>query len=205
LLAEVDPDRVLRTARDSISVPRFRERAIAAAVAVLARTDADRAAREAGALRDPEARNVAYLELTERAVAGGRLSAASDFAGRTAGGEPRVRAQLAVAQAEYEARRTAAARERIARTLPLLDPRWRCEGYCAVVGSEGDPPSALRGMDRDLILDFVLLALRADLRDELVDWAASQPDAGSRAAAWIVLAEAMSRLRLGRSVGYPMH
>src|SRR5690606_17856581 len=166
---------------------------------------ADRAAREAGALRDPAARNVAYLELTERAVAGGRLAAAADFADRTAGGKPRVRARLAVASAEWESGREAAARDRLARTLPLLDPTWSCEGHCVVASPLGSPPAAPRGMNCYLILEFVLLALRADLRDELVDWAASQPDAGGRAAAWIVLAEATTKLRLGRIVAYPMH
>ena len=159
----------------------------------------------AEALRDPEARNVAYLELTERAVAGGRLSAAAAFADRTADGEARVRAQLAVALAELAARRETAARDRLARTLPLLDPTWRCEGLCVIPAPEDSPSAAPRGMNRHLTLDFVLLALHVDLRDELVDWAASQPDAGSRAAAWIVLAEAMSELPLGRSVAYPVH
>lgn len=205
LLAEVDPERALRLARDSISVAPFRDRAMAAALARLAHTDADRAAREAGALEDFEARNVAYLELTARAVADGRLAAAADLAGRTAGGEPRVRAQLAVASAESKSGREAAARDRLARTLHLLDPTWRCEGLCVIPSPEGSPPAPPRGMNRHLILEFVLLALRADLRDELVDWAASQPDAGGRAAAWIVIAEAMSELRLGRFVVYPVH
>jgi hypothetical protein len=146
LLAELDAERALRTARDSIRIPRFRDRAIAAAVAVLARTDADRAAREAEALRDPEARNVAYLELTERAVAGGRLPAAAAFADRTADGEARVRAQLAVALAELAARREDAARARLARTLSLLAPMPRCRGI--VLSAQTAPSVAHPGRAR---------------------------------------------------------
>lgn len=205
LLAELDAERALRTARDSIRVPRFRDRAIAAAVASLARTDADRAAREAEALHDPAARNVAYLELTERAVAGGRLPAAAAFADRTADGAARVRAQLAVATAELAAGREDAARGRLARTLPLLDPIPRCAGHC-VPGTDYGPglrPGSAR-LDAHTLRDFIAGSLQVGLRDELTQWAAAQPTAAGRAAAWVLIAEALSATRLRHFIPYPL-
>lgn len=203
-LAELDAERALRTASDSIRVPRLRDRAIAAAVASLARTDADRAAREAEALRDSAARNVAYLELTERAVAGGRFALAADFADRTADGEARVRAQFVVATAELAAGREDAARARLARTLPLLDPFPRCAEHCVPGIDLGDGLRPRSGvLDAQAILDFVAVSLRMGLRDELMEWAAAQPTAARRAATWVLTAEALRVARPGRLVPYP--
>jgi hypothetical protein len=113
------------------------------------------------------------------------------LANRAANGEPRIRAQLAVARAELAARRATEASMRVGRLLNDLDPRWRCrDDSCPAPASRRTSSS---GMERELIGEVVQLALRLDLADDLGNWARTRATAEQRAAAWLALAEAMRR------------
>ena len=204
VMAALEPRGALAFAQ-SIETQRFRERAIAEAVAHLAGIDARAAAVAAEELQDPVARNRAFTELAQRAVAGGRLPEATAFAARTAGGEPLVRAYLALARAEWVAGLRDQARQHAEQALNALDPNWRCEHYCLAVSSPTTPPivSVRAGMSRESIGDVVRLALELNLRPSVEAWAASQPEFASRAAAQIALVEGMSKQLLGWHQTYP--
>ncbi|MEX2284742.1 MAG: hypothetical protein WEE89_19795 [Gemmatimonadota bacterium] len=189
---------------DSLRTPRMRDRALAHGLRWLARVDADDAATRAAPIRDADARNLVYLELTTRALGGGRLAAASTLANRTAHGTSRLRAQLMVAAAELDAGRTQAARDRLIASLPMLDPVRQCGG-CVQVVTPGRPLPVAEGMEAGLIDDFIKQIYRMDRRAELHRWATQQSTALKRANAWLVVAEGLGYARLGRRPSYPVY
>jgi hypothetical protein len=189
---------------DSLRTPRLRDRALAHGLKWLARVDADGAAARALPIRDADARNLIYLELTTRALAGGRLGAAATYASRTASGIARIQAQQVVAAAELEAGRTQAARDRLIATLPLLDPVRQCSG-CAYAITPGQPAPVPEGMPAKVIDDFIKQVYRLDLRADLQQWATRQSTAVKRANAWLILAEGLAYDRLGLRPNYPVY
>ena len=202
LRATWDATGALAVARQ-LPTPRFRERAVAAAVVRLAPLDLDAAIAAAEPLSEAMARNVANEALAIQALSAGRLEEGGGFADRASGGEPRVRSQLAVARAYRAAGRPEEARRRVRATIALVDPVWFGIPIRSV-HTDSLPPAPV-GMTNRVIGDVILLAVVLGLRDEVVAWAESQPDVERRAAARIVVVEAMSQWRLGWRPYYPMH
>jgi hypothetical protein len=169
-----------------------------------ARTDAGLAAREAAGLQDEIARNIIYLELTQRAVEAGRLSEAAAFADRTVDGIARVHSQYLVAKEQFETGSTEAARARVRSNLDYLDAISACSNFeCCVTPDPPFPGSEYGILPPGLIFDVITLAWRAGLRSELVAWAGTRKKAEERAAAWVVLVESFSERRLGRGPTHP--
>jgi len=187
LITQTDIDRALQHAESSLSTPRFRDRALAGVIHSLANTDADRAERLAVSLEDPISRDLVYPCLVERAIAGGRLSAAAALAERVAGNRARVRSQVAIAAAEVGVRRHASAKARISAILPAADPSPPCNEPCVTSSSLGTSEPE---RDRAVVRDLVLLSFRYGLQTELADWARTRETPEKRAAAWLALAEA---------------
>lgn len=199
LLAVLDPVAALDSATSGVQVQPYADLARAEAIRSLAGIDAERAAVAARSLRDEGARNVAYLELTRRAIAGGRLADATTFADATVGGESRVDAQFSLARALGGAGLRAQATERAREALAHLEPLPACSGMCTAVGR-----SPAR-MDPRLIANVARFAMELDLSDDLARWAASRSEMQSRAAAWLVIAEALAELRLGLPIWFPVY
>jgi hypothetical protein len=199
LLAAIDPAAALDSARVAVLTQPHRDRAIAEAIRGLAAVDAARAADAARPLQDAAARNVAYHELTRRAVAGGLLAEAGRYADATAEGEARVSALFALAKAHAAAREHPEAITRLRAALMELDAVPRCDGMCFVLPKPDtrSPPQ--------LILDVVLLALELGLTRDLQTWATSQSNDQSRATAWLIQGEAIAHLRLGKYIIFPVH
>ena len=188
---DVDLERALGLA-ERIETVGSRDRAVAHAIVELSAADAERAVDLAATLHDADARNVAYRALTARAVAGGRLRTAAMFAERTASGEARVAAQVAVAQLELNAHRAEAARLRLRTLLPEIDGEEAPDAH-AIPAPPGTPR---RGIDWRVLSTAIRTAIRAGLRDDLQVWASSRATAPARATAWTTIAESLAAEKL---------
>lgn len=190
LLATLDPHAAVDSA-NAIARQPMRDRAVAEAIRAFAAIDVDSAAAIARTLREDAARNVAFIELTRRAIAGGRLDLAADLAASTAGGEARVQAQFELGNALAAGGRREGAATAIANALTALAPLPTRGGLW--VGGQPGPER----MSPRLIHNVGRLAIELGLRDELIRWASRAAGPRVRAAAWTAVAEAVAQAALG--------
>jgi hypothetical protein len=188
---DLDLEHALELA-ERIETTASRDRAVGHVAVQLTALDAERAADLAETLRHPDARNLAYRALTERAVAGGRLRTAARFAERTASGEARVAAHAAVAQAELEAHREAAARARLRALLPAISGEEAPDTHFIPM----PPGSRPKGIVWRVQSIAIRAAIRAGLSDDLQVWAVSRETAPGRATAWVTIAESLAAEKL---------
>ena len=175
----------------SIRIQRFRDRAISEAITRLAPIDADLAEREAATLQDSTARASAYGALSRNAVAGRRFPESASLATR-ATGDQRARSLFELAVKQKESGRLNDARRSAAGALDALNPELRCDG-CHGRAPGFVPSDLTRGTDPDLTAEVAFLMVQLGMRDQLLTWSSTLQGSASRAHAYLVLVEAMSR------------